>query len=639
MLKTLLLSLILSAAAVPNRPPNVVQRCTAVWELTVVLPSELYSGGWCEGAVSAVSLSNNGEGSNKLVGMLQAEKDKLRLELARDSAPGQPLWLGLDLVSAITAQPLKSTQAEAVKATLQLTRRDDDAIYLYMDVADQSLDQIMQSITRATGITVRGASLASTKTGLKFAAINVNDAIAILADVSGLQRTFRADDNIDLVRARDGARSVELSEQFRAKAAQGDFDAGTAILGQLRELERLRSAQDLPIRSGLLQDLAHHYELKKDYAQLLALRREQLALALRIDARPRGFELAAARVDLARALQLSKSAGSEDLTLLEQAMPVLQAELADLTDTEQLEEFSQAYTQRGFDNLALQLLERAFSTCAETIGVVSASDWLYECDDTSVALLQRYRKSGDASKAQTLLQSWQRVAIEASDFDSLSLVLRTKSLALRGQWQQVLELSDIALARMPPLATSTSATALDWSNLAMRAQLANGQYARAARSFARNRALLARTLAKDSPLLIEREREQAVLDVLAQGEPLEVGWWTGGDQLSASQLPPLSNAKDAEYQLGGLRTLVFTLEKWLESESKRRAQGSLAMATVAECAALLAIYFEAHIDAPYSAQKFETAQAWRKNAGQSADELAQRAAWFNIKKKAVLALL
>ena len=260
MLKTLLLSLILSAAAEPNRPPNVVQRCTAVWELTVVLPSERYSGGWCEGAVSALSLSNNGEGSNKLVGKLRAEKDKLRLELAQDSAPGQPLWLGLDLVSAITAQPLKSTQAGAVKATLQLTRRDDDAIYLYMDVADQSLDQIMQSITRATGITVGGASLASTKTGLKFAAINVNDAIAILADVSGLQRTFRADDNIDLVRARDGARSVELSEQFRAKAAQGDFDAGTAILGQLRELERLRSAQDLPIRSGLLQDLAHYYE-------------------------------------------------------------------------------------------------------------------------------------------------------------------------------------------------------------------------------------------------------------------------------------------------------------------------------------------------------------------------------------------
>ena len=129
MLKTLLLGLMMNAAA----EPNVVQRCEAVWDLTVALPGESYSGDWCEGAGSALILvTGDEERRNQLVGTLQIEQGKLRLELARDSAPEQPLWLGLALVSATAAQPLKSTQAGAAKAILQLQRRDGDAVYLYL---------------------------------------------------------------------------------------------------------------------------------------------------------------------------------------------------------------------------------------------------------------------------------------------------------------------------------------------------------------------------------------------------------------------------------------------------------------------------------------------------------------------------
>jgi len=128
MLKTLLLGLVMNAAA----ERNVVQRCEAVWDLTVALPGESYSGSWCEGAVAAVHMSRDDKSGSALIGTLQIKKDKLRLELARDSAPEQPLWLGLDLVSATTAQPLKSTQAGAAKATLQLQRRDGYAVYHYL---------------------------------------------------------------------------------------------------------------------------------------------------------------------------------------------------------------------------------------------------------------------------------------------------------------------------------------------------------------------------------------------------------------------------------------------------------------------------------------------------------------------------
>jgi len=633
MLKILLLGLVMNAAA----EPNVVKRCEAAWDLSVTLPGERYSGVWCEGVVASVHFGNvDRESSNELVGTLQIEKGKLRLELARNSAPEQPLWLGLNLVSATFAQPLKATQAGAAKATLQLQRRDDEAVYLYMNVTDQPIDQVMRSITRATGIKLGGAPIASTKSGFKFAAINVNDAIAVLVDISELQTTFRANGNIDLVRARDGAKSAELSEQFRAIAAQGDFDAGAEILGQLRALELLRSAQDMPVLSGLLHFLAQHYELKKDYAQLLGLRREELALTLRIDARPRGFRPAAARANLAYALQLSKSAGSEDLTLLKQAMPVLEAELPDLED---IEKYSQAYAHRGFDDFALQLLERAVSRCVEPTSAMSESMWPDVCGGTSVALLQLYRKSGDASKAQALLVRWQRVTMQSPDFDDFWLLERTQALARQGQWQQVLEPTDFALARMPPPANNKNANAIDWSTLALLAQFANGQYARAARSFARNRALLARVLPKDSPVLIERAREQMVLDALAQGEPLEIGWWTRGDQLSAAQFPPLSNPKDAEYQIDGLLGLTLRLKDSLEFGLAQEAQGSSALATVAEGYALLMIYREPWKDIQASRQQFEIAQTWRKNAGQSADELAQRAAWFSAKQKAILALL
>ena len=191
---------------------------------------------------------------------------------------------------------------------------------------------------------------------------------------------------------------------------------------------------------------------------------------------------------------------------------------------------------------------------------------------------------------------------------------------------------------MPPLATSKNDTGKHWSNLALRAQLATGQYARAARSFARNRALLARVLPKDSPVLIERAREQAVLDALAQGEPLEIGWWTRGDQLSAAQFPPLSNPKDPEYQIDGLFGLKYGLQQSLIFARKERAKGSSEMATVAAGYALLMIYLEPWSGIEGSSQQFEVAQTWGKNAGQSAGELAQRAAWFSAKQKAILAL-
>ena len=77
-------------------------------------------------------MSRDDKSGSALIGTLQIKKVKLRLELARDSAPEQPLWLGLDLVSATTAQPLKSTQAGAAKATLQLQRRDGYAVYHYL---------------------------------------------------------------------------------------------------------------------------------------------------------------------------------------------------------------------------------------------------------------------------------------------------------------------------------------------------------------------------------------------------------------------------------------------------------------------------------------------------------------------------
>jgi|GEM_PF-1646380 len=640
MLKTLLLGLMMNAAA----EPNVVQRCEAVWDLTVALPGESYSGDWCEGAGSALILvTGDEERRNQLVGTLQIEQGKLRLELARDSAPEQPLWLGLELVSATAAQPLKSTQAGAAKAILQLQRRDGDGdgVYLNIHVVNQPSAQIMQSITRATGIKLLGAPLTATRVTFHFSVIPVNSVISLLASGSELQLTFQADGTRSLVRARDGKRSAELAEQYWAQVAQSGFDAGAEILGQLRALERLRSAQDMPVLSGLVHFLAQHYEQEKDYAQLLGLRREELALASRVDARPLGLGLAGARADLARALQLTKSAGSEDLTLLRQAMPVLQAELLNLTDRDQLEKFAQAYAQRGFNALALQLSEHAFSRCVETIGAVSASDWLYECDDTSVALLQRYRKSGDASKAQASLASWHRVAIEAPDDDQVKLALKAQELKRQGQWRQALELSDIALSRMPLSATSDAVKY--WSNLALLAQFANGQYARAARSFARNRGLLARVLPKDSPVLIERAREQTVLDLLAQGEPLEIGWWTRGDQLSASQLPPLSNPKDAEYEFDGLFGLALSLQRSLEFGLAQEAQGSSEMVTVAEGYALLMTARLAMIPSTLAVeqglQQFETAQTWRKNAGQSADELAQRAAWFSAKQKAILALM
>jgi len=208
MLKTLLLGLVMNAAA----ERNVVQRCEAVWDLIVALPGESYSGSWCEGAVAAVTLGPDPE--DQLVGTLQIEQGKLRLELARDSAPEQPLWLGLDLVSATAVQPLKSTQAGAAKATLQLKRRDGDAVYLYMDI-DQPLDQIMRSITRETGVKLGGAALPSTKTGFKFAAIDVNQVIQLLADVSELQTTFHSDGSMVLVSAPSKA---EQAHNARAEA-------------------------------------------------------------------------------------------------------------------------------------------------------------------------------------------------------------------------------------------------------------------------------------------------------------------------------------------------------------------------------------------------------------------------------------
>jgi len=314
---------------------------------------------------------------------------------------------------------------------------------------------------------------------------------------------------------------------------------------------------------------------------------------------------------------------------------VLEAELPDLED---IEKYSQAYAHRGFDDFALQLLERAVSRCFETTSAVSESTWPDVCGGTSAALLQRYRKSGDASKAQALLAQWQRVTMLSLKFDDFWLLDRTGALARQGKWQQVLELTDFALARMPPPANNKTANALDWSNLALFAQFANGQYARAAGSFARNRALLARVLPKDSPVLIERAREQAVLDALAQGEPLEIGWWTRGDQLSAAQFPPLSNPKDPEYQIDGLFGLKYGLQQSLIFARKERAKGSLAMATVAEGYALLMVYLEPWSGIEGSSQQFEVAQTWGKNAGKSAGELAQRAAWFSAKQKAILAL-
>jgi|GEM_PF-2255707 len=273
MLKTLLLGLVMNAAA----ERNVVQRCEAVWDLTLALPGESYSGSWCEGAVAAVTLGPDPE--DQLVGTLQIEQGKLRLELARDSAPEQPLWLGLELVSATTAQPLKSTQAGAAKATLQLKRRDGDAVYLYMDI-DQPLDQIMRSITRETGVKLGGAALPSTKMGFKFAAIDVNQVIQLLADVSELQTTFHSDGSMVLVSAPSKAEQAHnaRAEAIIALAADSKLvDARQQAELALAEAQRAFGKVDRRTADSLA--LMAEIDLEaQDWKQAETLLRESLAI-------------------------------------------------------------------------------------------------------------------------------------------------------------------------------------------------------------------------------------------------------------------------------------------------------------------------------------------------------------------------
>jgi len=529
-----------------------VDRCVSFFRVELEIGNRSpYQAELCRGGSDPTIYLEAEAGAAKdppLWGRQQWQAGQLMFSVA-ESLDGDAHWSGTVDPSKTGWQPM-SRVGEGASARIRLSALPIPAGGMVQIRAFHvPSDEILRALLPVQDLKVSVTEPLTARLTLNFLAISATQIVEIIAFENGLVGTWDASGGIALrSRPRDFARSEAIAQaignEIQAKA-NGDPTAIARLqrhYAELHSLIELRDPNDLPPDAAIaLSTFAIDLMNDRDFARLVELRRDLLALAQAYDARADSAVVAHARADLAYALQQHAAKGDEDLVLLRAAEPILLQHL-DALDAGSVADYASAFSRRGFARSALVMMESGFRPCTAD----SALSWLFHVERISWDLLKRYREDGSSAQAARVMEQWQECIAGQTTLAQAVRIGNANKMSQEGRFLDSAADYELIFLRLPPLATLETSELAGLLEDALRAHLASGQFARAAEVLSlANRAFKARGGQE-----LEREgqsaREQAFLDALAAAVPQPTSFW---NQRYRSQEPLVPDGQASETKL------------------------------------------------------------------------------------------
>jgi hypothetical protein len=547
--------------------------CTSAWQLKLEAEQGegFWEGDYCEGGDQVVVLVEAPSFQSRVRMTVEAKADGARVSLQHAEQAithrGKISW------TRSGKQRLSALKPELPAMFLTVAAREDGP-YLQIRGTDLATADLLKKLQQWSVLKVASNELPSTKINLNFQAVPVSSLLQIIAStVDDGVLVFERDGSVSFRMVRDGAQVRALMEQ-RHQAQVEDLELKRKLLEQLAELSQFKGADDFPpIVDEALEDLARAYVDAQEFERLVALRRHQLALFDRYDARPeqpgRGYR----QLDLAVALDLLGDHQAEARSLIKQALTLLKQAV----DINALRAVSRAQTlaRHGQPQLALHWLEQNYRPCEPE----NAGFWLFDVAEVYVELLSRYAEAGQAAAFKRTLEQWQRCMDGYQQRVLVAQEVAAVKAAFDGEHAISARTFDWVLLGAPKLAKSDAWQLRLTFQMALTSYLAMGEFRRAH--------LLAQSLLRlqFSKSEADQKRDEALLSLLKDFAGLDAGEEAVAlPYLIAKLSETLPEAEASE------RTLLS--EALLHLNHARPPEGSLALAQQLESTALLCIAFK-----------------------------------------------